>query len=85
MTRFAVGDEVYGVLRGSYAEYAAAHDRNRRPPGRRAGSGQGHRRLRPDTEGTALSPFVSQRLTMVTANENSRDLQRLAALVESGR
>ena len=26
VTRFAVGDEVYGVLRGSYAEYAAAHE-----------------------------------------------------------
>ncbi len=31
-----------------------------------------------------LSPFVSQRLTMVTANENGRDLERLTALVESG-
>jgi NADPH:quinone reductase-like Zn-dependent oxidoreductase len=26
VTRFAVGDEVYGVARGSYAEYAAAHE-----------------------------------------------------------
>ena len=31
-----------------------------------------------------LSPFVSQRLTMVTANENGRDLERLTALIESG-
>src|SRR3954447_16962010 len=26
VTRFAVGDEVYGVARGSYAEYAAANE-----------------------------------------------------------
>src|SRR4051794_910203 len=26
VTRFAVGDEVYGVARGSYAEYATAHE-----------------------------------------------------------
>lgn len=26
VTRFVVGDEVYGVARGSYAEYAAAHE-----------------------------------------------------------
>ena len=26
VTRFAVGDEVYGVARGSYAEYAVAHE-----------------------------------------------------------
>jgi NADPH:quinone reductase-like Zn-dependent oxidoreductase len=26
VTRFSVGDEVYGVARGSYAEYAAAHE-----------------------------------------------------------
>jgi NADPH:quinone reductase-like Zn-dependent oxidoreductase len=26
VTRFAVGDEVYGVARGSFAEYAAAHE-----------------------------------------------------------
>ena len=26
MTRFAVADEVYGVSRGSYAEYAVAHE-----------------------------------------------------------
>ena len=31
-----------------------------------------------------LSPFVSQRLTMVTANENGRDLERLTALIEAG-
>jgi NADPH:quinone reductase-like Zn-dependent oxidoreductase len=31
-----------------------------------------------------LSPLVSQRLTMVTANENGRDLERLTALIESG-
>jgi NADPH:quinone reductase-like Zn-dependent oxidoreductase len=31
-----------------------------------------------------LSPFVSQRLAMVTANENGRDLERLTALIESG-
>ena len=31
-----------------------------------------------------LSRFVSQRLTMVTANENGRDLERLTALIEAG-
>jgi len=31
-----------------------------------------------------LSRFVSQRLTMVTANENDRDLERLTALIEAG-
>jgi NADPH:quinone reductase-like Zn-dependent oxidoreductase len=31
-----------------------------------------------------LSPFVSQRLAMVTAKENGRDLARLTALIESG-
>ena len=31
-----------------------------------------------------LSPFVSQRLAMVTANENGRDLERLTALIEAG-
>jgi NADPH:quinone reductase-like Zn-dependent oxidoreductase len=31
-----------------------------------------------------LSPFVSQRLTMVAANENGRDLERLTALIEAG-
>ncbi|HEU4913356.1 MAG TPA: zinc-binding dehydrogenase, partial [Actinomycetes bacterium] len=31
-----------------------------------------------------LSPFVSQRLTMVAANENGRDLERLTALLEAG-
>jgi NADPH:quinone reductase-like Zn-dependent oxidoreductase len=31
-----------------------------------------------------LSPFVSQRLTMVAAKENGRDLQRLTALIEAG-
>ena len=31
-----------------------------------------------------LSPFVGQRLTMVTANENGRDLERLTALIEAG-
>jgi NADPH:quinone reductase-like Zn-dependent oxidoreductase len=34
VTRFAVGDEVYGVARGSYAEYATAHEDKlaRKPP-----------------------------------------------------
>jgi NADPH-dependent curcumin reductase CurA len=31
-----------------------------------------------------LSPFVSQRLAMVTSNENGRDLERLTALIEAG-
>jgi NADPH:quinone reductase-like Zn-dependent oxidoreductase len=31
-----------------------------------------------------LSPFVRQRLTMVTAKENGRDLERLTALIEAG-
>jgi NADPH:quinone reductase-like Zn-dependent oxidoreductase len=31
-----------------------------------------------------LSPFVGQRLTMVTANENGRDLERLTAFIEAG-
>ena len=31
-----------------------------------------------------LSPFVSQRLVMVTANENGRDLERLTAFIEAG-
>jgi NADPH:quinone reductase-like Zn-dependent oxidoreductase len=31
-----------------------------------------------------LSPFVSQRLVMVTAKENGRDLERLTALIEAG-
>jgi NADPH:quinone reductase-like Zn-dependent oxidoreductase len=31
-----------------------------------------------------LSPFVSQRLTMVAANENGRDLERLTSLIEAG-
>ena len=31
-----------------------------------------------------LSPLVSQRLTMVTADENGRDLERLTAFIESG-
>jgi NADPH:quinone reductase-like Zn-dependent oxidoreductase len=31
-----------------------------------------------------LSPFVSQRLTMVTADENGRDLERLTTLIEAG-
>lgn len=32
-----------------------------------------------------LSPFVRQRLAMVTAKENGRDLERLTALIEAGR
>ena len=32
-----------------------------------------------------LSPFVSQRLTMVAAKENGRDLERHTALIEAGR
>ena len=31
-----------------------------------------------------LSPFVGQRLAMVTADENGRDLERLTALIEAG-